>query len=556
MVELRLSTEEELAWRGIGLVEIKACMDACGVDFMLDSGTLLGAVREKNFIRWDGDVDLSVWAERAAPHVEQIVDSFRSAGFEVDQIIPSEKDFFVNMRKYGACYHLLGYRLEGTYRVYDTVRVPARCFEETALLDFLGHSYLAPSPPEGYLTWLYGDWRVPKMETDFNVYIAPEALLKQEDSRSERALRKIMGWSQPALRVASRLGLLRSGHHLVRRIGHRLHEWLGRFGMQEQSIVMAVGRVYARLADRIDVSVRYIPKKSLLLDMFECAQASNQLILIFGSGQSQEMVAALEYWDLPSTEVHVFEQTVEGLEAVRKGHQASSPETKNVTVAYHVLGESGDGEAEWINEVCHKRAVSPCAAESCPEIGAFPVNAAFRPLSSATLDDRADVAAAGQALQAPAHAAYGLEPQNGGESLLSLSETGKDRQQVLIVTDPKNLTGQVLAFLDHASVRQWHAKILIDNASGGDARIREILSELFSRKFRPELMLCSINPLPAPVVEGGLAPVRVQGEEGLLLDPPENVVIRVAADDCIGSTHACEESRTRILKAVLLRLNA
>lgn len=43
------------------LKQIKTILDKHNIEYWLDEGTLLGAVREKKFIEWDHDIDLSVW---------------------------------------------------------------------------------------------------------------------------------------------------------------------------------------------------------------------------------------------------------------------------------------------------------------------------------------------------------------------------------------------------------------------------------------------------------------------------------------------------------------
>lgn len=43
------------------LREVKEVFDKHGIEFWLDCGTLLGAVRDEKFISWDGDIDLGIW---------------------------------------------------------------------------------------------------------------------------------------------------------------------------------------------------------------------------------------------------------------------------------------------------------------------------------------------------------------------------------------------------------------------------------------------------------------------------------------------------------------
>jgi hypothetical protein len=42
------------------LVDLERCCDACGVRYFAQAGTLLGAVREKDIIPWDDDIDVGM----------------------------------------------------------------------------------------------------------------------------------------------------------------------------------------------------------------------------------------------------------------------------------------------------------------------------------------------------------------------------------------------------------------------------------------------------------------------------------------------------------------
>ena len=64
------------------LEKIKKILDKHEVEYWLDEGTLLGAVREKKFIAWDHDIDLSIWYK----DIEKIIPLFpkiRDIGAEV-----------------------------------------------------------------------------------------------------------------------------------------------------------------------------------------------------------------------------------------------------------------------------------------------------------------------------------------------------------------------------------------------------------------------------------------------------------------------------------------
>lgn len=62
------------------LREIKDILDKNGVEFWLDSGTLLGAVRDGKIIEWDTDIDLGTWYTNVT-QLTSIFPEFKKRGF-------------------------------------------------------------------------------------------------------------------------------------------------------------------------------------------------------------------------------------------------------------------------------------------------------------------------------------------------------------------------------------------------------------------------------------------------------------------------------------------
>ncbi len=206
------------------LLDAKTILDSYGVAFWLDSGTLLGAVRENDFIPWEKDIDLGIWNLTDDVKIK-IALEFESRGYKVlnttshmniidndiwldvvyyeqrgeDAVVPLVvlADNFVGRylgyvrtilsapRHYndvstlaalicGPCSLIPLKVRERIIRVikklldavgYSIWLVPAKYFNELAKIKLNGTEFNVPAHPEKYLAWRYGkDWITPQQE--------------------------------------------------------------------------------------------------------------------------------------------------------------------------------------------------------------------------------------------------------------------------------------------------------------------------------------------------------------------------------------------------------
>lgn len=169
--KLKFFSEQELEERRKDLVEIKDALDGLSVRFFLTDGILLGAVRDKGFIKWDWDVELGLYAEQAHKNIKPILTALHKKGFSIVNIEPDPKRLKINVRKRGTKFSLIGFYESGKWRKRENLRYPARFFRDMQKIEFLGQDYLCLSPPEEYLEYQYGNWKVPRQEVDKDKYL-------------------------------------------------------------------------------------------------------------------------------------------------------------------------------------------------------------------------------------------------------------------------------------------------------------------------------------------------------------------------------------------------
>lgn len=166
------------------LIEVKEVFDEHSVPLILIQGNLLGVIREKRLLPWDGDIDFYVLSKNAYPNILTAVNGLINRGYEfwefyytpegkiIHWTLNSPNNIHVSLK---ALHHATDpkYLCETGIRPVEgrhgaTGRDPtislleAKYFENAEELEFMGKKFLIPSPPEEYLAKEYGDgWRTP-----------------------------------------------------------------------------------------------------------------------------------------------------------------------------------------------------------------------------------------------------------------------------------------------------------------------------------------------------------------------------------------------------------
>lgn len=166
------------------LHDMHEVLESLGLKHFIIDGTLLGAVREGDFIGHDNDMDFGVFAEEWTPELlQEVKDKMGKKGITLyhqfgDFVNSLEVAF---MRESIKC-DLFFYRRDGNKRVFhaflhggedparDTItyEYPADLIENIRPMIFQMEYYPAPADPVKVLEIKYGaDWKVPIKEWDW-----------------------------------------------------------------------------------------------------------------------------------------------------------------------------------------------------------------------------------------------------------------------------------------------------------------------------------------------------------------------------------------------------
>ena len=143
------------------LIDIKKILDESGLRYWLMFGTFLGAYRDKAIIPYDGDTDLAIYAEDLSDLVS-CADTFVKLGFELRVGPAMEAGCPTGLYRDGERAGFALFKLEGSKRVWKSIKYDAGAFETFNEIQFLGQNFRILSDPERWLKYTYGeDWRTP-----------------------------------------------------------------------------------------------------------------------------------------------------------------------------------------------------------------------------------------------------------------------------------------------------------------------------------------------------------------------------------------------------------
>jgi phosphorylcholine metabolism protein LicD len=154
---------------------MKVILDKQNQEFFLTCGTLLGCVRDKNFIPYDNDIDIGIFNNKFKPSIEQhiihskkftlkhklgkIEDSYELSfkhknGVSIDIFLHyplEENNYYYCPSFFGICDKKLGGFCRWKYHINGLKNIK-----------FQNELYLIPSNEEEYLEKAYGkNWKIP-----------------------------------------------------------------------------------------------------------------------------------------------------------------------------------------------------------------------------------------------------------------------------------------------------------------------------------------------------------------------------------------------------------
>lgn len=146
------------------VLTMKKILEAHNIQFMPMFGTLLGIIREHDFIPWDKDIDMGVWGQDREKFVD-LIPEFEKEGIRFACCCEPEIYTF----EYGTAncdfYMILPAPKPYTRWMYQIQihYISKKFFKATEKVDFLGTQFDIPANPKRLLKYWYGrTWYIPK----------------------------------------------------------------------------------------------------------------------------------------------------------------------------------------------------------------------------------------------------------------------------------------------------------------------------------------------------------------------------------------------------------
>ena len=174
--KIRFRSKKELIQRKINFLKIVDILEKKKITYFLQGGVLLGARREKNFIKWDWDIEISLFAEDLLSNFEYLEKKIMSKNFKIinhNKTHFTPKIAFIKKNDESTSFSLIGWKYDKVNKSYTRKKftIPEKFLKKLTKIKFLKRKFNCPYPIDAYLKHHYGNWKKPLVSQDKNEYL-------------------------------------------------------------------------------------------------------------------------------------------------------------------------------------------------------------------------------------------------------------------------------------------------------------------------------------------------------------------------------------------------
>lgn len=176
--KVRVRSEYELKVRKKEFLLICDILDKLSINYFLQSGILLGAIRDNDLIKWDWDIEISVYGDEFKKKIDIVVEHLRINNFKIINVTKKNKDskidFVGELDQSVTGYTILSWYHSKIRKVYwrRDLRVPEKYLQNLSIINFMDREFKCPHKPKEYLEHVYGNWQTPLRTSNKNIYLS------------------------------------------------------------------------------------------------------------------------------------------------------------------------------------------------------------------------------------------------------------------------------------------------------------------------------------------------------------------------------------------------
>jgi FkbM family methyltransferase len=171
-------TKKNLIERNQTLQKLSKILEKLKINYFLEGGVLLGAIRNKNFIKWDHDLELGVFSDKISKKkIIEILNEVHKNNLIIKYVDHTLNNFKINLAEhYHTKFTIIGFKKNNYFYERDMYRYPSKFLKKLDKINFLGKKYYIPNNISNFLEWTYGDWKKEVKSRNINDYYNPIAL--------------------------------------------------------------------------------------------------------------------------------------------------------------------------------------------------------------------------------------------------------------------------------------------------------------------------------------------------------------------------------------------